>query len=416
MRRVLPVAVAVALLAGCGVLGRGGDTYRVTAYFPRAVSVFPSSTVRVLGLPAGTVAAVETDGDRVRIDLDIDTDIPLPADVKASIIPLSLIGERYVQLFPAWTEGDARAEDGHVIDLDETVIPIEPDEALAALKEFLDSLDPDGVGRLIDNTATALEGNGARLGDALDGLSELVTTFAEKDEQLVGIVENFDRFSQTLVTRERQLGEVLDLFSSASQVLADEREGLESLLASLAQLSENGLDLVSEHAAELRIDIDTVTRLVRSVDTNLDAVSALLDSGPLLVGEPRSDESLSGRGLLGAYNPDARALDLRQNFDPAVAQALESILGVELPCLPVTSICGPGIVPAASGRPVAVTAPQLPSRTPVADVLDLLGAPTSGDAGGRDVDRSTAARIASGAGAVGGFVRGAFGALLGVAR
>jgi phospholipid/cholesterol/gamma-HCH transport system substrate-binding protein len=413
-RRALAVAVVLAVLStGCSVLGGGGGTYRVTAYFSRAVSVFPSSTVRVLGLPAGTVESVETEGDRVRIDLSINDDIRLPADVTAVIVPLSLIGERYVQLMPAWTEGDPRVEDGHVIELEDTIVPVEPDEALAALKEFLDSLDPDGVGRLIDNAATALEGNGRHLGQALDGLSELVTTFAEKDDQLVSIVENFDRFTQTLVTRERQLGEVLDLFSSASQVLADEREGLENLLASLARLSENGLDLVAKHAATLRTDVDTVTRLVRSVHTNLDAVAALLDSGPLLVGTPRTDEALSGRGLLGAYNPEARALDLRQNFDPAVAQALEAILGVELPCLPITSLCGPGIVPTAAGNPVALTSrPPTYARTPVSDVLDLLRRPTAAPA--ERESGSAAERVASGAGAVGGFVRDAFGSLLGV--
>src|SRR3546814_4887879 len=70
------------------VLFRSGeDTYTVTAYFPRAVSVFESSDVRVLGLPAGKVTDVVVDGDRVRIDMEIPEDVPVPADAGAQIVP-----------------------------------------------------------------------------------------------------------------------------------------------------------------------------------------------------------------------------------------------------------------------------------------------------------------------------------------
>ena len=161
------------------------------------------------------------DGDQVRIDMEIPSDIAIPADATAQIVPQSLIGERYIQISPAFTSGMSPAEDGDVIE--NTIVPVEPDEALAALKEFMDSLDPEGIGDLVSNLDEDLEGNGAALNDALGGLSELVSTFAENDDVLLRIVDSFDRLSATLVTREQQLGEVLDAFAEASQVLADER-------------------------------------------------------------------------------------------------------------------------------------------------------------------------------------------------
>ncbi len=66
------------------------------AFFPRGVGVYPSSQVRVLGLPAGTVDKVEVVGTQVRITMSIDKDVPVPKDVKALLAPQSLIGERYV--------------------------------------------------------------------------------------------------------------------------------------------------------------------------------------------------------------------------------------------------------------------------------------------------------------------------------
>ncbi len=54
MKKLIPllvIALASASVAACGVIGGGGDTYRVTAYFPRAVALYEEGQVRVLGLP-----------------------------------------------------------------------------------------------------------------------------------------------------------------------------------------------------------------------------------------------------------------------------------------------------------------------------------------------------------------------------
>src|SRR5690606_15401809 len=132
---------------------------------------------------------------------------------------------------------------------------------------------------------------GAALNDTLGSLSELVETFAEKDDVLLRIVDSFDRLSATLVTREQQLGEVMDAFAEASQVLADERQSIESLVAGLADLSRNGLALVGEHSGALRQDIATLADAAATIEANLGAVTQLLAAGPQL-----SD------GIIGGYN------------------------------------------------------------------------------------------------------------------
>lgn len=359
MRRLtLALALVVGALAlpGCGLLG-GGGSYRVTAYFDRAVSVFPSSDVRVLGLPAGSVAAVEIEGPRVRVDMDIDEDIQIPVDATAQIVPQSLIGERYIQITPAFQEGMTALEDGATIE--DTIIPVEPDEALAALKEFMDSLDPDGIGNLVSNLEESLAGNGAGLNDALGSLSELVETFAEKDDVLLRIVDSFDQLTATLVSREQQLGEVIDAFAEASSVLAAERESLEALVGGLADLSRNGLALLSEHAGPLRADIETLAGAAATIDANLTSVTQLLASGPLLTD-----------GLIGAYNPQLRAMNLRNNFGPLVPE-IAGLLGLcEL--LPPAVACPALPLDASAPTPATLTAPA----TPVSALARLMSEPT----------------------------------------
>ncbi|HEX2849435.1 MAG TPA: MCE family protein [Acidimicrobiales bacterium] len=384
-----PVALLVALVLGCaplGACGRGGGTYRMTAYFDRAVSLYAGSDVRVLGLPAGKITSVRADGTKVRVDMAIRTDVPVPADAKAMIVPLSLIGERYVQLFPAWTDGTPKAKPGMVIPLDRTGIPVEPDEALAALKRFLDALDPNATGRLVKNLADDMKGNGKALNDAISGLSQLSQTFAEKDQQLASIVDHFDRFTATMATREQQLGKVLDGFATTAQVLAQERQDIEKLISSLASLSTNALDLVSEHRAKLQKDLDVLTQTLQAVIANLDSVRELLDAAPLQVAGANLDGK--GSGLINAYDPYYHRIDLRDALSPVVSDLLATI-GVNgiVACVPVGTVCPPGGVALPALPASASTGPTTAAGStteagagipagPVTTVAALLGSPT----------------------------------------
>jgi virulence factor Mce-like protein len=357
------IALIAAAVGGYLYFTRGEGHYKVVAYFPRAVSVFESSDVRVLGLQAGTVTGVDIDGERVKVTLSVKDSIPIPADVHAQLVPQSLIGERYVELVPAYEAGMPRAEDGHVIAEEDTVTPVEPDEALAAVKRFLDSLDPKGLGRLVDNLEADLHGNGQALNDMLASLSDVVSTFAEKDEALGRIVDGFDRLTATLTTREAQLGQVIDAFGQASQVLADERQSIEHLVQGLADVSQNGLQLVSEHATDLRADIQTLTDAAATIDANLSSVDQLLSSGPLLA-----------TGLEGAFDPVSRSVNLRNNFSPLLTEILDILLGelgVPSMCLQSVGACG------ASGQSTGAATPaQISSASPIGSLLDLLDSPT----------------------------------------
>src|SRR3546814_15472731 len=116
--------------------------------------------------------------------MEVPEDGPVPADAGAQIDPQSLIGERYVQLSPALQDGMETAEDGHVIPLERTIIPVEPDEALAALKELLDSLDPDGIADLVSNLHEDLSGHGDGLNQATGYPSPPVSTSPDTHDVL----------------------------------------------------------------------------------------------------------------------------------------------------------------------------------------------------------------------------------------
>lgn len=389
--RAIVTALVLALVApACALIDRG-STYDIVAFFPRAVSLYESGAVQVLGLPAGEISDIEVVGNQVKVTMAIDSDIPVPADAMAAIVPQSLIGERRIQLFPAYQEGDPEAQDGHTIASENTIIPVEPDQALAALKEFLDSLDPEGLGRLIDNAATTLDGQGENLGLALEELSELVGNIEANDDDIISIAERFDDFTQALLTRESDLARSLDDFATVTQILADERQNIENFISALADLSTNSLDLVSEHAVRLRTDIKIVARLTAAIDTNLDGVQQILDGNRAVM-----------EGFLDAYNPELQAFTLRTSLGPLVGEALAPVLedlGLDgvLPCIPVDTPCpdSPAITEilpldagaAAAEETGAVDAELAAPTSPVRALVTLLGSPV--DAAGESGRSST---------------------------
>ena len=303
-RVVAPLALALVAslgLASCStVFGEQAGGTELTAWFPRAVALYESSDVRVLGLVAGSISEVKVVGDRVKVTMNVDDDVPIPADVNAMIVPQSLIGERYVQLFPAWKQGEPRIPDGATIPEARTSVPVEPDEALAALKEFIDTLDPQATGELVSNLATQLDGTGQDFNNAVSGLSDLVATVASKNAEIARIIDSFDDFTATLRTREGQLGRVMDQFATMTSIIAEERRAIEGLVQGLGQVSGDALDLVSEHGAQLDEDLRQLTRALATVDANLESVTQLLDAGPTLV-----------TGLVDGPDPEFHRIDLR---------------------------------------------------------------------------------------------------------
>jgi virulence factor Mce-like protein len=335
MRRVLLALVVLATaVTGCSLPGGGGaDGYHLTALFESAVGLYPHGDVSVMGVPIGTVDAVEIEDDHVRVEMTIDLEVPLPADVHATIEPLTLIGERNVVLFPPWDaamaeEGRARAVDGDEIPVERTEVPVEPDEALQAFNELAESLDPEIVDDLVTDSADALDGLGDDLGTAIDQAAGITGTLAEVDTQLVDAADALHRLASSLGTREQQLGALVRNFSEATQVLADEREGITRFLSSIVELTEHGRGLLDTYGEQLPADIAHLSALAMVLGANADSAEQLIGSFPRV-----------GEAIAQGYQPEIGGIYLRANATPTVVGLLEvfrDILGVLAPVPAVT--------------------------------------------------------------------------------
>lgn len=237
------ILLAIGLVAGAAFLVRQvffGPT-TITAYFPTATAIYPGDEVRVSGVKVGTIKAISPEGTQTKMVLDVDRGVPIPADAKAVIVAQNLVAARYVQLTPAYRNGDGPTmKNGAVIPSDRTAVPVEWDEVKAQLMRLSDELGPQtgvsdtSVSRFIDSAANAMGGNGDKLRQTLAQLSGVAWTFAEGSGNIVDIIKNLQTFVSALRDSKQQIVMFENRLATLSSVLDNSRSDLDAALSNLS--------------------------------------------------------------------------------------------------------------------------------------------------------------------------------------
>ena len=142
LTKVLTVFVVLALIAAVLIVFTRDSTKRtIRVDFTSTNSLYEGSDVRILGVPVGTVDKVKAKGDHVEATMTYEGDVRLPTNVKAVIISPAIVGDRFVQLAPAYS-GGAVLPDNAKLGVDRTAVPVELDEIYQSLDDLSVALGP----------------------------------------------------------------------------------------------------------------------------------------------------------------------------------------------------------------------------------------------------------------------------------
>ena len=295
LSRVLNTKVVGAFLAAVlavGVLlmlGEGKEVKTVTAHFPRAVSIYQGSDVRILGVNVGTITAVVPEGNSVRVEMEYDDSFDVPAEATAAIITPTLVSDRFVQLGPAYTEGPVLA-DGADIALADTGVPVELDRIYTALRDLATTLGPNGVNEngTLNNTlkagAKALKGNGARGNDMIRNLSTAAETFGQGSGDLFETVTQLAEFTTTLAENDEIVRAFMRDLAGVSEQLAGESDELQAVLASLSDAVGTVKTFVQNNREALVTDVEKLTRVVKTINSERESLDTALATAPVAIG------------------------------------------------------------------------------------------------------------------------------------
>jgi phospholipid/cholesterol/gamma-HCH transport system substrate-binding protein len=272
--------------------------------------------VRILGVKVGRVTAVVPDGDSVRVEMEYDAEEKVPADAKAAVITPTLVADRFVQLTPAYTGGPVMQDDAD-IPLPDSGVPVELDRIYASLRDLSVALGPNGVNRdgTLDNLLQAgarnLEGEGKLGNQMLRDLSAASATFGRGSGELFGTVTELARFTQVLADNDRLVRAFLRDLAGVSAALEDERFELQRMLAAVARSVGTVEGFVRENRRALVTDLEKLTRVMKTINSERQNIDTALQVGPLALGNLAvaynvETSSIGSRiGLQGTFgNPD----------------------------------------------------------------------------------------------------------------
>ncbi len=247
LTRVLSlVVVAAVVLAAVLLAVPRQDKKYLTASFPRTVSLYEGSDVRILGVPVGAVESVTPTGTDVTVKMWYDAKYKIPADAEAVIITPSIVGDRFVQLTPVY-EGGEQLADGATLSTKSTSTPLELDEIYQSIDDLTVALGPKGANkegaltRLLDTTARNFAGQGAQFNKTLQDLGKLTGTLDNNKDELFGTARQLQRFVSVLAENDQTVRDFNQSLAQAADLLEGERDDLAGALRNLGTAMQAGL-------------------------------------------------------------------------------------------------------------------------------------------------------------------------------
>jgi len=304
--KLAAAVLAAALVAGGFLLYH--STHRgkqVTAYFAESIGVYKGSTVRVLGVPVGTVDEVRPEGTRVKVTMTLNHGVAIPAGVDAVVVAPSIVSDRYIQLTPAYT-GGAQLAGGAVIPQARTAVPVEVDQVYASLAKLANALGPNGANKnsalsnLIKTGAANLAGNGAYLKQMLTQFGGLSKTLGDSSGNLFATIVSLQRFTTMLKNNDGQVRLAENQLAQVSGFLASDRRDLSAAITELAIALNRVKAFIGGNRA-----------LIASNVSKLAAITSILARERASLAEALNVAPLAADNLVNAYDAARHTLVAR---------------------------------------------------------------------------------------------------------
>jgi phospholipid/cholesterol/gamma-HCH transport system substrate-binding protein len=324
-RAIVPVVILVLVAAAAVTMLHGGDTKTLVAHFPRAVSIYEGSDVRVLGVPVGQVDSVTPDGTDVVVTMSYDANVKVPANAKAVIVAPSVVGDRFIQLTPVYTGGDVIA-DGADLGTDRTAVPLELDQIYSSIDDLTVALGPTGANRkgaltdLLEVTAKNFGGEGAKFHQTIKDFGRLSQTLDDNKDELFGSARQLEGFIGTLARNDGVVRRFNQSLGNVSSELAGERHELATSLHNLGVALGEVSSFVKDNREVLGRNIKGLDQVSQVLVKRRDELDKILDTAPLALDN-----------LALTYNPQAGTLDTSANFGEILDQVRTD---------PSTFLCG----------------------------------------------------------------------------
>lgn len=249
--RLLPIALCAtaALLAGCSVSvedlplpapGVNGPSYHLDAVFSNALNLPDRAKVRVGGADVGEVESMTARDYTAVVSMRILDTISLPAGTTAELRSATPLGDIFVSLVPPAT-GDTGTtlHDGDTIPLARTLAAATVEDVLSSTTLLVNGGVIRNLTRVLNGMGDAMNDGGARLTTLIAESRDLLSTMANRSEELRGVLAQTATLADALDARRTAINEVLDSAAPALAVIAENTGQIVGLADQIAAVTRH---------------------------------------------------------------------------------------------------------------------------------------------------------------------------------
>ncbi|MGV1087528.1 MAG: MCE family protein [Mycobacterium sp.] len=169
------------------LLGIGRMTVKVE--LPRTGGLYRFSNVTYRGVQIGRVTDVRATREGAQATLSLATSPKIPADLQASVLSVSAVGEQYVDLQPR-TDSAPYLHDGSVIAVQNTTVPQKVGPMLDQVSALLKSIPKDKLAKLLDESFKGFNGSADELSTLFDSSSTLTNDFDAAADRVRALLDD----------------------------------------------------------------------------------------------------------------------------------------------------------------------------------------------------------------------------------
>ena len=223
-----------------------------------------------MGVQVGAIDSIEPAGDKMKVTFHYENKYKVPANATASILNPSLVASRNIQLSPPYTGGPVM-EDGAVIPIDRTQVPVEYDELRDSLNRILTDLGPTPeqpkgpFGDIIESAADGFAGKGEQLNKTLNGLSEALFTLNQGRGDFFGVVKSLALFVNALYQSDQQFVALNNDLATFTNSFTNTDHEVSNALQDLNQLLGTTRQFLDKNAEVLTHDINNLANTTNAI-------------------------------------------------------------------------------------------------------------------------------------------------------
>ncbi|MCZ4500314.1 MAG: Phospholipid/cholesterol/gamma-HCH transport system substrate-binding protein [Marmoricola sp.] len=262
-----------------------GATRTYHAYFTDASGLQVGDDVRVAGVRVGTVSSISVVRENIdhskfvaKVGFSVAKSRPLPTGVQINLRYRNLVGQRYLDVEQGAGNSTTLLSTKTIIPVSQTAPAVDLTQLFAGFQPLFEGLDAGQINDLSTEIIQTLQGEGGSIETLLSTLADLTNAVADKDHVIGEVIDNLTSVLTTIGNRDSELDSLIVQLQGFVSGLADDRTTIGNAISGINTLANSTAGLLTDIRGPLAKDVTDVTGLVGVLNKNQSSVKFFLDN------------------------------------------------------------------------------------------------------------------------------------------